>query len=174
MWDDFVLGQGLRAGQIFPIAGRENPVQADERYFLGGVRSVRGFPDGTLGPVGTNQLPGGGEFMMNYNAELRYPLLSEFGVFGATFFDVGLLSDCRDPLTNVRDCYETTFGGDVFGNVRTSAGLGLRALILDQIPVVLDYGVVLNRDSGEKFGQLHFNVGYTLSLIHISEPTRPY
>src|SRR5690606_23363907 len=96
MWRDFVFGQSIRVGQIFPIFGRETPIQADELYFLGGVSSVRGFPDGTLGPLSSaTQRPGGGEFMLNYNAELRYPLLQQYDIYGATFFDAGLLADCR-------------------------------------------------------------------------------
>jgi len=160
LWEDFVLGQSVRVGQIFPLATRDNPVQADERYFLGGIRSVRGFPDGTLGPIGSNQQPSGGEFLLNYNAEFRYPLFKEFAIFGATFFDVGLLSDCRERRTGVRDCFAEAFSNPL-EQLRPTAGLGIRALILGQIPVVLDYGVVLNREAGEQFGEIHFNVGYT-------------
>ncbi len=159
-WKNFVLGQSIRVGQIFPLATRENPVQADERYFLGGIRSVRGFPDGTLGPIGSNQQPSGGEFLLNYNAEFRYPLFEKFGIYGATFFDVGLLTDCREARTGERDCFREAFANP-FEQLRPTAGIGLRALILGQIPVVLDYGVVLNREAGEQFGEIHFNVGYT-------------
>lgn len=160
-WDGFVLGQSLRAGQVFPLFDRTSPVEADELYFLGGVSSVRGFTDGSLGPINSNQRPGGGEFMLNYNIELRYPLLREFSIYGATFFDAGLLADCRDASFEGRDCYRDAFAGNAIENVRTSAGIGLRALFLDQIPVVLDYGIALNRLPGERFGQIHINVGYT-------------
>ncbi len=159
-WENFVLGQSIRVGQIFPLATRENPVQADERYFLGGIRSVRGFPDGTLGPIGSNQQPSGGEFLLNYNAEFRYPLFEKFGIYGATFFDVGLLTDCRERRTGDRDCFREAFDNPL-EQLRPTAGIGIRALILGQIPVVLDYGVVLNREAGEQFGEIHFNVGYT-------------
>ena len=161
LWRDFVLGQSIRAGQIFPLASRDTPVEADELYFLGGVSSVRGFSDGTLGPLAANQRPGGGEFMLNYNIELRYPLLREYSIYGATFFDAGLLADCRDETIEGRACYRDAFGDSPLESIRTSMGLGLRALFLEQIPVVLDFGIVLNRVPGEKFGQVHLNVGYT-------------
>lgn len=160
-WKGFVLGQALRAGQIFPLANRQTPVEADELYFLGGVSSVRGFPDGTLGPIASTQRPGGGEFMLNYNLELRYPLLEEYSIHGATFFDAGLVADCRGDDIDGRDCLRDAFTDNPLESVRTSVGIGVRALFLDQIPVVLDYAVVLNRVPGEKFGQVHFNVGYT-------------
>jgi hypothetical protein len=33
-------------------------------------------------------------------------------------------------------------------------------LILGQIPLVIDYGLLLNRRFGEAFGDLHIGVGY--------------
>jgi len=158
---ELVFGQGIRAGQAIPLAKRTVLIPLEDRFFLGGIRSVRGFEDDTLGPVSSSQAPTGGEFFLNYNAELRYPLIRKFSVYGATFFDAGLLSDCFPENSTERNCYEDAFGSGVFSEVRTSAGLGFRALILDQIPIVLDYGVVLNRRPGERFGQVHLNVGYT-------------
>jgi outer membrane protein insertion porin family len=162
LWRNLVWGQSIRFGQIFPFAGRENPVPAEERFYLGGVRSVRGFEDNSIGPINpTTQTATGGEFMMNYNAELRYPLLGDFGVYGATFIDAGVLADCRVDDFDDRRCYGDAFGGDITETIRLAGGIGLRALILDQIPVVIDYGIILNRQAGEKFGQVHANVGYT-------------
>jgi outer membrane protein assembly factor BamA len=161
-WRDVVLGQSLRFGQVVPFANRESPAPAEERFYIGGVRSVRGFEDNAIGPINpTSQTPTGGELMVNYNAELRYPLLRDFGIFGATFIDAGVLADCRVDDFDDRRCYDDAFGGDITEAIRLAGGVGLRALILDQIPVVIDYGIVLNRQSGEKFGQVHANVGYT-------------
>lgn len=157
---ELVFGQGIRAGQAVPLASRTTPIPLEERFFLGGVRSVRGFEEDTLGPFSSSQVPTGGEFFINYNAELRYLLIRRFNLYGATFFDAGVLSDCFEGNGN-RNCYQAAFGSGVLDEVRASAGLGFRALILDQIPIVLDYGVVLNRRPGERFGQLHLNVGYT-------------
>jgi outer membrane protein assembly factor BamA len=161
LWKRWTLAQSIRAGQIFPVFGRETPVQSEELYYLGGVSSVRGFPDGMLGPLGANQRPGGGEFMLNYNAELRYPLLEQYDIYGASFFDAGLLADCRDDSFEGRGCYKDIALGNPLESIRTAMGVGVRAVFFDQIPVVLDYGIVLNRVPGEKFGQIHFNVGYT-------------
>ena len=156
---DVVLGQGVRYGQVFPLAGRENPVSIDERFFLGGVRSLRGFGDDSVGPVSLSQTPDGGELSLSYNAELRYPLIPSLSVYGAVFWDTGLLVDCY--VGSQRACWQDAFGQGVLDEVRSAAGLGLRALLLDQIPIILDYGTVLNRRPGERFGQFHVNVGYT-------------
>ncbi len=161
---DLTLGQGVEVGQVVPVFDRQRLVPEDERYYLGGVGSVRGFGANSLGPVGSHQQPEGGEFLLNYNAELRYPLVADWSLYGATFFDAGILVNCQDDEggRSSAQCYGNAFpSGSPLGEVRASAGLGLRYLIVDQIPLLLDYGMVLNRRPGERFGSLHFNIGYT-------------
>lgn len=116
-----------------------------ERFFLGGVNSVRGLPQNGLDSIGTDE-PGGDVFF-NANAELRYPLIPSASIYGAVFFDVGQLAADVGDL----DISETVLTG----------GLGIRWLIADIVPLVLDYGVILNRRTGDEFGRLHFNIGYT-------------
>lgn len=165
LWRDVILAQGLRMGQIIPLFDRQTLVPPDERLYLGGVGSVRGFPTNTIGPLGGRQQPLGGEFLLNYNAEVRYPLLKEINLYGAAFFDAGLLVDCFDEgnRRSTSHCYANAFGQPEgpFSAVRTAAGLGIRYLIVDQIPLLFDYGFVLNRRPGEDYGSLHFNLGYT-------------
>lgn len=161
-----VFGQSLRLGQIVPINDRERPVPDDERYILGGVSSVRGFLEGGIATSTTGGLGQlrGGEFMMNTSSELRYPILQDIGLWAATFMDVGLLADCFDDNNSAQrtSCYKDAFpAGDRLSKVRMSTGLGIRYLIAGQIPLLLDYAVLLNRQPGESFSNLHFNVGYT-------------
>ncbi|TDP76773.1 outer membrane protein assembly factor BamA [Bradymonas sediminis] len=162
--DDLVLGQGIGYGHIIPLFERDRLVTEDERFHLGGGGSVRGFGNDALGPL-RNEVPSGGEFMINYNAELRYPLIRQLNVYGAVFFDAGLLVDCFSSTENSATrigCYEDAFGGEhPFAKVRSAAGLGVRYLIVDQIPLVFDYGMVLDRRPGESFGTLNFNLGYS-------------
>ncbi len=164
LWKDLVFGQSFRFGQIVPLFDRQTIVPPDERFYLGGVGSVRGFPTNSLGPVTGYQHGPGGELMLNYNAEFRFPLVKRWNVYGATFFDAGLLTDCFDEgnTRSTAGCYKNAFPATgALSNIRTTAGLGLRYLIVDQIPVLFDYGIVLNRRPGEDFGSFHFNLGYT-------------
>ena len=158
------LGQNLAAGQIVPLFGRQTLVPPEERFYLGGVQTVRGFVEDSIGRRTNATSQAGGEFMMNYNVELRYPLLRELDLWGTTFFDAGLVADCRVDGNTVsrQSCYGDAFpDGELLSKVRTSAGLGVRYLILEQIPLLVDYGVVLDRRPGENFGSLHLTVGYT-------------
>lgn len=162
LWSDLVVAQGFRFGQVVPASGRDVPVPPDERYHLGGAGSLRGFPNNSVGPRWIDQ-PNGGEFLMNYTLELRFPLLKNLNFRGAVFFDTGFLVDCFPESGEQRDCYEDAFASreEFEENLRSSAGLGLRYVISGQIPVLFDYGVVLDRQKGEGYGSLHFHLGYT-------------
>jgi outer membrane protein insertion porin family len=162
IWENVVLAQGLRVGQVVPLFGRQTRVPADERYFMGGAGSVRGFPNNSLGPKLNNQ-PAGGEFLVNYNLELRYPLLRGIDLRGAAFFDTGVLVDCFDDeqVTRRTSCYGDAFGGGPVSKVRSAAGVGLRYVIAEQIPLLFDYGISLDRQQNEGIGNLQFHLGYT-------------
>lgn len=162
-----VLAQGMRYGHIVPVVERPQPVTEDERYLLGGVGSLRGLPESgllsTYNPRSAAPQLLGGEFVLNYSAELRYPLVAALGLNGAMFMDAGVLADCFSEETGRRvGCWPDAFPpNDPLSTVRTSLGVGLRYLVLDQIPLLLDYAVLLNRSPGEAFSNVHFNIGYS-------------
>ena len=116
-----------------------------ERYKLGGVTTVRGFADGGISSLDTDEF--GGDFVLNGNIELRIPFLRQLGLAGAVFLDAGQL------MTDLSDLRVDEF--------RVTTGLGIRWLVADLIPIVVDYGALLGRRPGESFGRLHLNVGYT-------------
>lgn len=116
-----------------------------ERFLLGGVNSVRGFSRDSIRSTGTDEV--GGDVMFTLNGELRYPIIPSINLYGTVFMDAGqVAADFRDLRIS---------------ETRMSAGVGVRWLIADLLPVLLDYGAVLNRRPGEGFGLLHFSIGYT-------------
>lgn len=162
-----VFAQSVRFGQIVRLFGRQTPVPPDERYVLGGVSSLRGFPESGINAQTRSfrDLLRGGEFVLNTNSELRYPLLARYDIFAATFLDVGVLADCFADGQNTSTpagCYEDAFpAGQPLAKVRASAGFGVRYLVAEQIPLLLDYAMLLNRRQGESPSYLHFNIGYS-------------
>ncbi len=130
-----------RAGIIQPF-GRSSEVPIQKRFFLGGRTTVRGFAEESLGPKAPDGTPIGGDVMVNFNTELRIPLL--YGFIGAVFVDSGSVWFLRDPA----------YGFDM----RESAGAGLR-YITPVGPIGLDYGWKLNRRPGESPGEWHFTIG---------------
>ena len=137
-----------------------------ERFFLGGI-NMRGFEVDGVGPRrrdpdnpgAPTAEAGGGEFLVNTNIELRFPILKDAGIHGVLFWDAGTLLE--EQFMDYDSA--STFFRDLFwSETRHSVGLGLRWLIAENLPpLVIDYGVLLNRRIGEPFGGLHFNVGYT-------------
>ena len=135
---------------------------ANERYQLGGSQGLRGFADDAVGQYRSDgglrtDVSAGGDYVINGTVEVRFPIVRSLGFWGAVFLDWGALSE------DVRDLSAKSF--------RVSAGLGLRFLVGGQIPIRLDYGIILDpRCKGfteegacvaEEFGNVHFGVLYT-------------
>lgn len=123
------------------------PVQ--ERYFLGGPNTLRGFRNFTVSPTdpaGGDGLTGGNKAWF-VNTELIRPLYEPMRLRGLIFFDIGNNLDERSSLT---DLFTT--------NARYSAGLGIR--FNSPIGAMrLEWGFNLNRREGEKMQVLHFSAG---------------
>jgi outer membrane protein insertion porin family len=135
------LALSARAGSILPYGGTpEVPIQ--KRFFAGGRTTVRGFDQDTLGPLGPDGAPIGGNFQLILNAELRVPL--RYGFLAAGFVDGGSVWLWKTP----------PYGFDF----RETAGLGLR-YITPVGPISIDYGWKLDRKPGESPGAASFSVG---------------
>jgi len=116
-----------------------------EKFTLGGINTVRGFDYGSISPV--DSLTGdkiGGEKMMLYNAEFRFPLQKEQGVMGVLFFDAGNVFTKYEPYS--------------FDGIRRSAGTGIR-WYTPVGPLRLEWGYNLDRKEGEPSSNWEFTIG---------------
>jgi outer membrane protein insertion porin family len=118
-----------------------------ENFFAGGIRSVRGFDDNTLGPRDTNGNAIGGSFLTVFNFEVLFPVpfLEESGSTRlSAFLDVG----------NVYEDVNTFDAGDL----RYSVGLaGLWSSPLG--PISVSIGFPLNAQDGDEEQNFQFTVG---------------
>jgi len=130
-----------RAGVILPY-GITPEVPIQKRFFAGGRTTVRGFKQDTLGPIGANGAPIGGNFQLILNAEMRVPL--QYGFLAAVFVDAGSVWLWNEP----------EYGFDL----REAAGLSLR-YITPVGPVSVDYGWKLDPRPGESAGEWSFTIG---------------
>ena len=135
------LALSARGGVILPY-GITPEVPIQKRFFAGGRTTVRGFKQDTLGPIGADGAPIGGNFQLILNAEMRVPL--QYGFLAAAFVDAGSVW-----LWN-----QSPYGFDM----RETAGLSLR-YITPVGPLSIDYGWKLDPRPGESSGQWSFTIG---------------
>ncbi len=117
-----------------------------EKFYLGGINSLRGFGyHGVYIPEFNEygvEYKTGGEKMLQFNAELIFPIVPSAGVNGVVFYDTG----------NVyKDNYDIS-------DLRQSAGAGIRWLS-PIAPIRLEYGWILDRREGEQSGDWEFTLG---------------
>jgi outer membrane protein insertion porin family len=142
-WDTVFLAKGTW-GLVVKRPGEKLPVY--QKFSIGGGETVRGFEFESISP--RDPATGdriGGETMMYYTAEFRFPLVKEFGVVGTVFFDAGnVYTENENALT--------------VPGLRTSAGGGIR-WYSPMGPIRLEYGFNLDPLGDEPKGQWEFGMG---------------
>jgi outer membrane protein insertion porin family len=134
-----------QAGIIVPYSGTVVPIY--EKFFVGGINTVRGFEYGKAGPVDLlTGDPVGANKMVAFNVEWIFPLSREIGLQGALFFDVGK-GWGTDPGVVAR-----TRG------IALGAGPGIR-WYSPFGPIHIDLGFNLNPQKGEKRQVIEFTGG---------------
>ncbi|UCD77456.1 MAG: BamA/TamA family outer membrane protein, partial [Desulfobacterales bacterium] len=116
-----------RSGWVKELKGWTLPDY--EKFYMGGIDALRGFERNDLCPRDEGGACIGGNKFVQFNAEFRFPLVPQAGVYGVAFFDTG-------------DIYNNDEDID-FGNLRESAGGGIRWLS-PMGPVRLEYGWILD------------------------------
>ena len=137
----------LAAGQVFENQTDKLPVY--ERFYLGGLNSVRGFKYAKISPL--DSVTGeriGGDKMWYTNTEVVFPLLENQGLLGVLFFDAGqVLNDEED-------------WGDFSNSVKKASGVEVRWLS-PMGPLRLVWGYNLDAIKGEDESVWDFSVGGT-------------
>ena len=132
-----------RGGLVTENSGKDLPDY--EKFFLGGINSMRGFEWEDLAPLDANGDEIGGEKFVQFNVEFIIPLAKEAGVMGVLFFDTG-------------DVYGQNEDVDL-ANLRESAGFGFR-WYSPVGPIRIEYGYVLDPLPGEdNTGKWEFTMG---------------
>ncbi len=135
-----VLNLRGKAGFIGPYGGRTAPIY--EKFYVGGLYSVRGFNYGKAGPLDENGEPVGAKKMAVFTSEFVFPLAREIGMRGAIFWDIGKGFDKFNDLTPLK----------------TGAGFGIR-WFSPMGPILIDMGFNLNPKKGEKSKVMDFTAG---------------
>jgi outer membrane protein insertion porin family len=152
-------------GSVFMLRGTLGYIQevgrkisTDEKFYLGGINTLRGYASRTVSPfivspqydavtgikLGDQRAYVGGDTEVVFNAEYTVPLLKEAGVKGVFFFDIG---NAVDGI------------GNAFSGLLSSYGIGIR-WFSPIGPLRLEYGIPINpREGVDKAGKLEFSIG---------------
>ena len=136
-----VAAARLSGGWAKPI-GEAEDLLANERFYSGGVNSMRGFKRRKLGPLDAGGAPLGGEVKLEGSFELRFPIWGKF--VGAVFTDTGQLWEERDQLRLSE--LEVAVGGGIgfvtpIGPIRGDVGTRLTDIIPDQPKTVFHLAI---------------------------------
>ncbi len=126
-------------GSIGGYNGKEVPIT--EKFYVGGLNSVRGFRYGEAGPMDSNDDPIGAKNQMFFNFEWIFPIYKPAGVKGVLFIDTGAGFDSWNSL-----------------RMRTSGGAGIR-WFSPLGPIRLEFGFNLNPKEGERTSLFDFAIG---------------
>jgi len=134
------MNSGLRLGVV---PGKNPFLIIEDRFLAGGVYSVRGFPQFYLGPKNELGEPFGGQAVVIFNQELRFPLHKS--LYGGVFYDTGNVFALAQQMS--------------LKGLRHSAGLGLR-YELPFGPIRFDWAYVLDPKPGENRYRFMFTIGH--------------
>jgi outer membrane protein insertion porin family len=156
-------------GELGYIQGLGMEVPIDDKFYLGGINTIRGYSSRTVSPYRFSEVttyprdpryPGnvistsstvnsiafiGGDAETVFNAEFVFPILKDAGLRGVMFLDAG-------------DSYEKV--GDMFTRFLASYGFGFRWMS-PMGPLRLEYGIPINPRAGidKASGKFEFSIG---------------
>lgn len=144
LWWKFVGFAHIKGGYIFELDA-DKPVPIYERFFLGGINSIRAFDWGDVGPKDpeTGDSIGGIKFGQ-VNLELLFPLAEKIGMRGVLFFDAANAFDDGEDFR--------------LEDFRTAAGAGVR-WNSPMGPLRIEWGYNLDRKPGEDSSNWQFSMG---------------
>jgi len=116
-----------------------------ERFYLGGINSVRGYDWREIHVLDEEGFEIGGDKFIQFNIEYIIPLLKDQGLVSVLFYDAGNVYNNDENLD--------------LGNLRTSVGFGFR-WYSPMGPIRIEYGYKLDVKEGEdKGGRWEFSMG---------------
>lgn len=128
-WDTVFMVRG-EFGYAYGWGNKDLPVY--ERFFLGGINSIRGFKPGAVGPRDpkTGDIVGG-DTELFFNVEYIFPILKKLELRGVLFYDTGNAFLVKDSgLVDVGSFRHTAGAGirwySPFGPIRVEVGYNLR------------------------------------------------
>jgi outer membrane protein insertion porin family len=143
IWKD-IIGH-VKIGVGYMTEGSNGKLPIYEKFYLGGIDSLRGYKYGDVSPIDSRTGDRiGGEYMAYTQIETIFPLLKKMGLNGLCFLDMG-------------NVWEEDTGYDL-GDLRKSVGLGVRWLS-PMGPLRVEWGYNIDKESGDDTSNWEFRMG---------------
>lgn len=144
LWSKGIMKYRMDFRFILPVFNSNAPykIPIAERYFLGGETTVRGYKPFDIGPhyINNNGDPRGGISSSLFSVEYNQEVVKILDIF--VFADAGAVSLKRLKFTP----YRLSYGG------------GIRLSVLGQVPIMVGYGIPVNKGNTET-KKLFFTMG---------------
>ncbi|MFM1848106.1 MAG: hypothetical protein RL417_1580 [Pseudomonadota bacterium] len=125
----------------------DEPFPLFKRFFPGGINSVRGYKNRTLGPKDEDGNEYGGSKELVNNLEVIFPLINSAGFKGVVFYDIGNAFDDGEAID--------------LGELREAYGYGIR-WSSPVGPIRVEFGFPIDREEGESSMVTMFSFGAPL------------
>lgn len=153
LWPGWVSATRLKGGYATAF-GSSEVVPTEERLYLGGANTIRGFKENTLGPLLEDGSAEGARITLIFNQEFRWrtiqvlkilPFLSQFPLWQSVFFDLGngFRNDSEIALGSLAVSYGTGF------QIVSPAG-----------PIRIDYARRVKTEKYDFDSRWHFTILY--------------
>ena len=142
IWRSLVGHVKIGAGWVTEGSGGKLPIF--EKFFIGGIDTVRGYKYGNISPIDPNTGDRiGGEDMAYMQNEVIFPIVKDMGLHGVVFMDMG----------NVwpKEEFDLT-------ELRKSVGMGIRWLS-PMGPLRIEWGYNFDRQPGDDKSNFEFRMG---------------
>ncbi len=141
-WETAFFSHG-RMGWVREASGKILPDY--EKFYMGGIRTVRGYDFQDISLYDEDGAKIGGEKMLQFNFEYTFPILKQYGIIGVAFFDAGNVY-ASDENYDITSLYAGAGGG-----IRWNSPMG---------PIRLEWGYPINPDPGmNDKGRWEFGMG---------------
>ena len=121
-------------------------IPINERLYLGGIRSLRGYESRTVSPKVKSRIDGnwyetGGEISFNNSFELSFPIIDRVKMRGVLFYDYGMIGD--NSLSEIK---------------RSSTGAGIE-WVTPMGPLQLIFAKAIGKKENDDTNTFEFTIG---------------
>ncbi len=157
VWPGWISATRFRVGWAEEF-GASDEVPVDDRFYLGGANTVRGFKENSLGPVREDGSPRGANYTFVFNQEFRWRTLQVFRV-------IPILNDLLRTFPLWQSVFVDVGNGFThtsefkLGSLAYSYGTGVQ-IVSPAGPIRIDYARRIKTDKIDFDDRWHFTILY--------------